>query len=72
MRSRISADEFGFEVIAVAGLNQEQDTAPRDLAATLEAVRESRRAGRVSREQHECEIAGVDLPGNRREDRLGR
>jgi ABC-type Zn uptake system ZnuABC Zn-binding protein ZnuA len=28
-------------VIAVAGLNQEQDTAPKELAATIEAVRKS-------------------------------
>jgi ABC-type Zn uptake system ZnuABC Zn-binding protein ZnuA len=33
------AHEFGFQVIAVAGLNQEQATAPKELAATLEAVR---------------------------------
>lgn len=35
------AQEFGFQVIAVAGLNQEQDTAPKELAATIEAVRKS-------------------------------
>jgi zinc/manganese transport system substrate-binding protein len=35
------AREFGFEVIAVAGLNLEQNTAPQDLAATLKAVRKS-------------------------------
>ncbi len=35
------ADEFAFEVIAVAGLNQEQDTSPRELAATIEAVRKT-------------------------------
>ena len=35
------AHEFGFQVIAVAGLNQEQDTAPQELAATIEAVRKS-------------------------------
>ena len=35
------AVEFGFEVIPVAGLNQEQDNAPQDLARTIESVRES-------------------------------
>lgn len=35
------AHEFGFQVIAVAGLNQEQDTAPKELAATIKAVREA-------------------------------
>lgn len=35
------AKEFGFQVIAVAGLNQEQDTAPHELAATIEAVRQA-------------------------------
>lgn len=35
------AHEFGFHVIAVAGLTQEQDTAPRDLAATIAAVRKA-------------------------------
>jgi zinc/manganese transport system substrate-binding protein len=35
------AREFGFEVIAVAGLNKEQNTAPRDLARTIESVRAS-------------------------------
>lgn len=35
------AHEFGFQVIAVAGLNQEQDTAPKELAATIEAVRKA-------------------------------
>jgi len=35
------AKEFGFEVIAVAGLNQEQENAPQDLARTIESVRES-------------------------------
>jgi len=33
------ADEFGFEVIAIAGLNQEQGTAPKELAATIDSVR---------------------------------
>jgi zinc/manganese transport system substrate-binding protein len=35
------AHEFGFEVIAVAGLNQEQDTAPQQLAQTIDSVRAS-------------------------------
>ncbi len=35
------AREFGFQVIAVAGLNQEQSTAPKQLAATIEAVRKA-------------------------------
>lgn len=35
------AHEFGFQVIAVAGLNQEQDTAPQQLAETIEAVRKA-------------------------------
>jgi ABC-type Zn uptake system ZnuABC Zn-binding protein ZnuA len=35
------AHEFGFEVIAVAGLNQEQDTAPQELAKTIDAVRKA-------------------------------
>jgi zinc/manganese transport system substrate-binding protein len=35
------AKEFGFEVIAVAGLNQEQGTTPQDQAATIKAVKES-------------------------------
>ena len=35
------AREFGFEVIAVAGLNKEQNTAPQDLARTIRSVRES-------------------------------
>jgi len=35
------AKEFGFEVIAVAGLTQEQNTTPQDLAATIEAVKKS-------------------------------
>lgn len=35
------AHEFGFQVIAVAGLNQEQNTAPKDLAATIDAVRKA-------------------------------
>lgn len=33
------AKEFGFEVIAVAGLNQEQNTTPREQAETIEAVK---------------------------------
>ncbi|MFU8892324.1 MAG: metal ABC transporter substrate-binding protein [Luteolibacter sp.] len=33
------AKEFGFEVIAVAGLNKEQESAPQDLARTIESVR---------------------------------
>lgn len=35
------AKEFGFEVIAVAGLNREQNASPRDLAETIEAVKQS-------------------------------
>jgi len=35
------AKEFGFEVIAVAGLNKEQNTTPQELAGTIEAVRKS-------------------------------
>ncbi len=35
------AHEFGFQVIAVAGLNQEQNTAPKELAVTIESVRKS-------------------------------
>lgn len=35
------AKEFGFEVIAVSGLNKEQDSAPRDLARTIESVKKS-------------------------------
>lgn len=35
------AREFGFQVIAVAGLNQEQDTTPKDLADTIDAVRKT-------------------------------
>lgn len=35
------AKEFGFEVIAVAGLNKEQNNTPQELAKTIEAVRES-------------------------------
>lgn len=35
------AREFGFEVIAVAGLNEEQDTAPQQLAQTIASVRAS-------------------------------
>ena len=33
------AKEFGFEVIAVAGLNHEQNTTPRELAETIETVK---------------------------------
>ncbi|MBM3862361.1 MAG: zinc ABC transporter substrate-binding protein [Verrucomicrobia bacterium] len=33
--------EFGFEVIAVAGLNKEQNTTPKDLAKTIGSVRAS-------------------------------
>lgn len=33
------AKEFGFEVIAVAGLNHEQNNTPQDLARTIEAVK---------------------------------
>jgi zinc/manganese transport system substrate-binding protein len=33
------AREFGFEVIAVAGLNHEQNNTPQDLAKTIESVR---------------------------------
>lgn len=36
------AREFGFEVIAVAGLNKEQNIAPQDLARTIRSVREAR------------------------------
>ncbi len=35
------AKEFGFEVIAVAGLSKEQNTAPQDLAKTIASVKES-------------------------------
>jgi len=35
------AKEFGFEVIAVAGLNKEQENAPQELARTIESVRKS-------------------------------
>lgn len=35
------AREFGFEVIAIAGLNNEQNTTPREQAATIEAVKKS-------------------------------
>ena len=35
------ANEFGFEVIAVAGLNQEQENAPQDMARTIQSVRDS-------------------------------
>jgi zinc/manganese transport system substrate-binding protein len=35
------AMEFGFEVIAVAGLNKEQNTTPQEQAETIDLVRES-------------------------------
>jgi zinc/manganese transport system substrate-binding protein len=35
------AKEFGFEVIAVAGLNKEQNTTPQEQAKTIESVRKS-------------------------------
>jgi zinc/manganese transport system substrate-binding protein len=35
------AKEFGFEIIAVAGLSKEQNTAPQDLAKTIASVKES-------------------------------
>lgn len=35
------AVEFGFEVIAVAGLNEEQNTTPQEQADTIESVRKS-------------------------------
>jgi zinc/manganese transport system substrate-binding protein len=35
------AKEFGFEVIAVAGLNKEQNTTPQELAKTIESVKKS-------------------------------
>lgn len=35
------ANEFGFEVIAVAGLSNEQNNTPQDLAKTIEAVEKS-------------------------------
>jgi zinc/manganese transport system substrate-binding protein len=35
------AKEFGFEVIAVAGLSKEQDTAPQDQARTIESVKKA-------------------------------
>ncbi len=35
------AKEFGFEVIAVAGLNKEQNTTPQQQAETIEAVKKS-------------------------------
>ena len=35
------AKEFGFEVIAVAGLNKEQNTTPQEQAVTIEAVKKS-------------------------------
>ena len=35
------AKEFGFEVIAVAGLNREQNTTPREQAQTLDVVKKS-------------------------------
>jgi zinc/manganese transport system substrate-binding protein len=36
------AKEFGFEVIAVAGLNQEQNTTPQDQAKTIASIRKHR------------------------------
>ncbi|MBG7608983.1 MAG: zinc ABC transporter substrate-binding protein, partial [Verrucomicrobia bacterium] len=33
--------EFGFNVIAVAGLNKEQESTPQDLARTIESVKKS-------------------------------
>jgi zinc/manganese transport system substrate-binding protein len=35
------ATEFGFEVIAVAGLNKEQNTTPQEQAKTIESVKKS-------------------------------
>ena len=35
------AKEFGFEVIAVAGLNQEQNTTPQEQARTIESVKKA-------------------------------
>ena len=35
------AREFDFEVIAVAGLNKEQNSAPQDLARTIQSVRDA-------------------------------
>lgn len=35
------AKEFGFEVIAVAGLNKEQNTTPQEQAKTIEAVKQA-------------------------------
>lgn len=35
------AKEFGFEVIAVAGLNREQNNSPQELAATIAAVKQA-------------------------------
>ena len=35
------AQEFGFEVIAVAGLSKEQDTTPKEMAETIESVRKA-------------------------------
>jgi ABC-type Zn uptake system ZnuABC Zn-binding protein ZnuA len=35
------AKEFGFEVIAVAGLNKEQNNTPQELAKTIESVKTS-------------------------------
>ena len=35
------AKEFGFEVIAVSGLNKEQNNTPQELAKTIEAVQKS-------------------------------
>lgn len=36
------AHEFGYEVIAVAGLSREQSNAPQDLARTIETIRRTR------------------------------
>lgn len=36
------AKEFGFEVIAVAGLSKEQNTTPKEQATTIEAVKNSK------------------------------
>jgi zinc/manganese transport system substrate-binding protein len=35
------AKEFGYEVIAVAGLNKEQNTTPQEMAKTIDSVRKS-------------------------------
>lgn len=35
------ADEFGFEVIAVAGLNKEQDHSPKELSRIIESIQTS-------------------------------